>query len=766
MPPRRRPTAQQQPPPQQQQQQQEQEVASHAGAQQTPSQLQQDASVGAYLATSAHISGQRIADGTHDRYLRKLITMETWMSSNGFGAELDMVQPPGMRMKCPHDTEEKFKPLKAFFGWLGRNRGTDGVQEICTHSTYAGHQSAIAYLYRKKRMEVPLVLQQELQDLSKGWRNAVTSGQRGGEISTKTGKTYNRFDGYIYIAERFIQDFQPSAGSHLTGSWCSLLTSWLFHLLTWNMIQRANTAANIFMEHLSWVGDCLNVHVPGHKGDTAGEVEEAKDKRVYANPINPEICAVLSLAVFIFSKLEYFCRGWIVMARRQREQELEEAEKGDGGDIGVKRGRRQVKKFVPISPKVFEGECVEKMHSDNLHKVLHAADKAGKARLGIEEENEIDTHSNRKGAATHVVSLCDGPKGTNVFMRAGWKFSSTQQAYLFQGGGGDSICGRATSGLPIEGKDWCTLPPHFVQRVPEEEMREIIEGWDDLPSGMQLLLTMLGASIIFHKEWLLKHFPDNFPLFGQPIFTTGFVDKHHSNVRTGLWRDGNLVVSGVEKIHKIEQQVHALEVRTDARFDELEKKIEALPAITAEEICRKVTVNGVSDYVTKQDIFEVVKAAFHAAGPVAHSGGESMSGAAEARDDYDDGMWISYSWSDGSEHMVPEGYRFPANVSASQLYATWTFGKKVCENAWMRPLRCLVGGDLAVEGDRINLSRARQVMALIEKEIEVEDVGTSNALKKVFDAIGYSHPRIHDVTYNTVHKHYLIAKKTAAGART
>ena len=107
---------------------------------------------------------------------------------------------------------------------------------------------------------------------------------------------------------------------------------------------------------------------------------------------------------------------------------------------------------MPISPKVFEGDAVEKLHSDNLHKVLHDTDKAGKAILGIEDENEIDTHSNRKGAATHAVSLCDGPDGTNVFMRAGWKFGSTQNAYLFQGGGGDSICGRAASGLPIDSK--------------------------------------------------------------------------------------------------------------------------------------------------------------------------------------------------------------------------------------------------------------------------------------------------------------------------
>ncbi len=68
--------------------------------------------------------------------------------------------------------------------------------------------------------------------------------------------------------------------------------------------------------------------------------------------------------------------------------------------------------------------------------------------------------------------------------------------------------------------------------------------------------------------------------------------------------------------------------------------------------------------------------------------------------------------------------------------------------------------DLKVPGDIVNLSRARKVMELIESHMEATDTGCSNALKKVLDEIQYTHPRIHDVTYNTIHKHYLIAKRS------
>ena len=126
---------------------------------------EQQGNVDDYLATSANIAGQRLAPRTQLRYAYKVATIENWMATNGFQSDLDMSQVPGMRLKCPHDSEEKVKPLKAFFGWVGRDRGSNGIQQICTHSTYAGYQSAIANLYRKKRMAVPLFLQQELQDL-------------------------------------------------------------------------------------------------------------------------------------------------------------------------------------------------------------------------------------------------------------------------------------------------------------------------------------------------------------------------------------------------------------------------------------------------------------------------------------------------------------------------------------------------------------------------------------------------------------------------
>jgi len=87
----------------------------------------------------------------------------------------------------------------------------------------------------------------------------------------------------------------------------------------------------------------------------------------------------------------------------------------------------------------------------------------------------------------------------------------------------------------------------------------------------------------------------------------------------------------------VEQQLHALEERTNARFDELETKMESLPEATAEAVCKKVTVNGVSDYVTKQDIFDVVKAALEHVGATRNCAA-SASGSAGDDGDCDDPM--------------------------------------------------------------------------------------------------------------------------------
>ena len=63
---------------------------------------------------------------------------------------------------------------------------------------------------------------------------------------------------------------------------------------------RSNSVANILFQHVSWETDSLIIQFAQHKGDKEGQVKFGR--HVYANPREPTICPILSIAVLIFSK--------------------------------------------------------------------------------------------------------------------------------------------------------------------------------------------------------------------------------------------------------------------------------------------------------------------------------------------------------------------------------------------------------------------------------------------------------------------------------
>ena len=62
---------------------------------------------------------------------------------------------------------------------------------------------------------------------------------------------------------------------------------------------RCATVNGIMLQHIDWREDALIIHIPQAKADQAGEAL-SKDKHLYANPLKPEICSVLSLAIYVW----------------------------------------------------------------------------------------------------------------------------------------------------------------------------------------------------------------------------------------------------------------------------------------------------------------------------------------------------------------------------------------------------------------------------------------------------------------------------------
>jgi len=80
--------------------------------------------------------------------------------------------------------------------------------------------------------------------------------------------------------------------------------------LSWSLMCRASNGVPICLNHLSWTEDALCVMFAHMKNDqTASKPREPR--HVDANPLNPSICPILSLALYLacFARIESNCES-------------------------------------------------------------------------------------------------------------------------------------------------------------------------------------------------------------------------------------------------------------------------------------------------------------------------------------------------------------------------------------------------------------------------------------------------------------------------
>lgn len=82
------------------------------------------------------------------------------------------------------------------------------------------------------------------------------------------------------------------------------LTSALYLILSWNLCCRTNNTENIKMSHIHWQNDSLKIDFAISKSNQDGERLEYK--LIFANPENPVICPVLSLALSLVNSSKVY----------------------------------------------------------------------------------------------------------------------------------------------------------------------------------------------------------------------------------------------------------------------------------------------------------------------------------------------------------------------------------------------------------------------------------------------------------------------------
>jgi hypothetical protein len=267
--------------------------------------------------------------------------------------------------------------------------------------------------------------------------------------------------------------------------------------------------------------------------------EKPKDGRhVYANPLLPEICPILALAIY-----------WLSFPRAATDERH------------IYPGASQEQRFR----KSFKEFCEE--NKDFI-----------RTEFGI-DVSELGTHSIRKGSASFVASGSTScPPITAIRIRAGWSTPGVDVTYLRFEAAGDQFVGRSVSGLPPLDERFAQMPPKFLSSLDPARISNVISQCfmtsETTPSNMLPIYKMCLASIVYHKDYLRRTFISSHPIFSNPLFSQGLVDTLSPYVVSEIAE-----TSGIDRATGIPPHVISA-----LKFEEIKKLVKEASSTTVEKI--------------------------------------------------------------------------------------------------------------------------------------------------------------------------------------
>ena len=253
-------------------------------------------------------------------------------------------------------------------------------------------------------------------------------------------------------------------------------------LLQWNLMCRSSNTKKVSFSHLLWKDDALQVYFRKQKNDQDG-ARSKHPRHVYANPIIPEACPILALAI------------WLLCCPPAEGQTV------------IFGGAEQDARFNSIFQRFLELDEV----------------KQELARRGF-APSDFGSHSIRKGASTFVsAGTTDAPPQISVILRGGWTLSKIEKTYFRFEKAGDQYVGRMVCGLPVHSVLFAMLPPMFQDATDEERsfIDEVLRVcFPGVQNSMFGVLRQMLASVVYHVEWIRASAADDSPIFNSPLFSS------------------------------------------------------------------------------------------------------------------------------------------------------------------------------------------------------------------------------------------------------
>jgi len=303
-----------------------------------------------------------------------------------------------------------------------------------------------------------------------------------------------------------------------------------FLTLTWNLACRSNNTSLIKFKDIVWSScfDSFQVYFQHSKTDQLGD--EAKYPRhIYANPVSPSVCPILSLTLYLSACFN--CP-------------------------------------VAEDSKLFPGKEQEDRFSKMLNRVL-AAHEAEVLALGY-PLNFIGTHSIRKGAVSYLSSVPGGPPAAAVCVRAGWTMGRVRDIYMRYVDSGDQFVGRCLALLPLLSSQFACSPPYFSRTATDDENRLMdtlrVAQFPMLANipNYRMLTRMCLALLLFHRQWIYEKFMVNHVIhvcsiaLRQDTVSRALNDNPQLVVVTYPWNDEVNVYSGVPPYVSMLQELTVL----------------------------------------------------------------------------------------------------------------------------------------------------------------------------------------------------------------